>query len=89
MDTTTILALLKADLGVSHTMRDSYYNNMIEAAIKELEAKGIALDNSIEDQMLVSDYTAWQYRHRTEDVQLARNIDLRIKNRIVKARSES
>lgn len=87
MNTQTIIALFKADIGVSHVLRDSYYTNMIEASIKELEAKGVILDDTIEDQMLVSDYTAWQYRHRAENVELARNIQLRIRNRIVKKRS--
>lgn len=88
MDTILILSLLKLDLGITTNGRDEYFINLIEGSIKEIERKGITLDlNNIDDQMLLSDYSAWKYRKRQEDIPLAQNIQLRIRNRIVKERS--
>lgn len=82
------LKLLKIDLGITHEKRDAYFNALLQGVLKELENKGILLDlEEAEDQMLLSDYAAWQYRKRQEDMPLARNLDWRIKNRIVKARA--
>lgn len=84
----TVLELLKIDLGITHSARDEYFSHLINGTIKEIERKGITLDvDAIDDQMLVADYSAWTYRKRQEDVPLAKNILLRIRNRIVKERS--
>lgn len=89
MDITIILSLLKIDLGITHTARDNYFTNLIEGTIKEIERKGIILDGeSIDDQMLVADYSAWTYRKRQEDTGLPQNINLRLRNRIARKRSE-
>ena len=89
-DETTVscLELLKLDLGIKNTSKDVYYSSLLEAAQKELKRKGIELDeNSVEDAMLISDYAAWCYRKRTENVPLPVNLQLRIRNRIVSARA--
>lgn len=91
-----VLAMFKADLGITSTARDSYFTNYIMARQKELSEKGINLlieaegeiPANIDDIMLLTDYSTWWYRHRTEDAPLSRNLQLRIRNRIVKARSE-
>ena len=84
----TVLELLKLDLGVTHKLRDLYFMHLIEGCADELERKNIKLDkNAPDDQMLLSDYAAWQYRHRQEDVPLARNLQLRIANRAIRGRS--
>ena len=83
----TILTLLKFDLGILHDVRDAYFNRLLEAAKEEIERRGITLDmNSADDQMLLSDYAAWIYRKRQEDVPLANNIQHRLRNRIIKER---
>lgn len=83
------LELLKLDLGVKNTSKDTYYNSLLAAAKKELERKGITLDDgSVEDAMLISDYAAWCYRKREENVPLPVNLQLRIRNRIVSARAK-
>ena len=85
----TILELLKLDLGITHNERDTYFNALICTAVKELKARGIDIDvNVTEDQILIADYSAWTYRKRQEDVPLARNLEWRIRNRIVKKRAE-
>ena len=84
----TILSLLKIDLGITHTLRDTFFTALLGAAQTEIESKGITLDlANIEDQMLLSDYAAWKYRKRQEDVGMSQNLSSRIRNRIVKVRS--
>lgn len=84
----TVLKLLKMDLGITHSARDEYFLSFLNGCKSEIERKGITLDlNNLDDQILLSDYAAWMYRKRQEDVPLANNIQLRIRNRIVKERS--
>lgn len=83
-----ILKLLKSDLGVSHNKRDEYFNSLLLGAISEIESKGITLNlEEVEDMLLISDYAAWRYRKRTEDIGMSQNLKWRIRNRIVKARA--
>lgn len=86
-----VLQLLKMDLGISSNSRDTFFNALLKSNKAELEKKGVTLDveKNVEDQVLLSDYSAWIYRKRTEDAPLARNLDFRIKNRIVKARGDN
>lgn len=84
----TVLALLKIDLGITHTLRDTFFTALLQSSQTEIESKGIILDlANIEDQMLLSDYAAWKYRKRQEDVGMSQNLSVRIRNRIVKVRS--
>jgi len=85
----TVLEMLKVDLGISHQSRDVYLNNVIQGCVEELKDKGIMLHlEQTDDAMLLSDYAAWRYRKRTEDVPLAKNLDLRIKNARTKERAK-
>lgn len=84
----TVLEMLKVDLGITHNLRDTYFNAQISACQNELAEKGIVLDlDTVSDQMLLADYTAWKYRNRTEDKPLADNLKWRIRNRIIKERA--
>ena len=84
----TVLTLFKIDLGITHTLRDDFFMPLLQAAQKEIEGKGITLIlEDVEDQILLSDYAAWKYRKRQEDVGMSQNLTNRIRNRIVKARS--
>lgn len=84
----TVLSLLKMDLGITHTMRDTYFITLIKSVVKEIKQKGIILNlDNAEDQILLSDYAAWVYRKRQEDLPLAQNIQQRIRNRILKERA--
>lgn len=83
----TLLNLLKTDLGITHNMRDSFFIQLIKGIKIEIERRGITLDdNSADDQMLIVDYAAWSYRKRQEDIPLAKNIQHRLRNRIIKER---
>lgn len=84
----TVLQMFKIDLGISHIVRDAYFNNFLLAQQKELESKGFVLDLTLtEDIMLLSDYASWNYRNRSENVELAKNLQLRIRNRVIKERA--
>ncbi|PEN09673.1 hypothetical protein [Bacillus pseudomycoides] len=80
-----LLNLLKLDLGITHNLRDAYFNNILVSSQNEIERTGIVLDfESIDDQMLTVDYAAWSYRNRQEDTSLSRNLQIRINNRVIK-----
>jgi hypothetical protein len=82
-----ILSLLKIDLGITHTLRDSFFLQLIESSIQEIERRGITLDLlRSDDAVLVVDYTLWSYRNRQEDITLSRNIQHRLRNRIIEER---
>jgi hypothetical protein len=80
----TLLNLLKIDLGITHNLRDAFFIQLIQGSMKEIERRGITLDEkSADDQMLIVDYSAWVYRKRQEDIPLANNIQQRLRNRII------
>ncbi|MDX8291422.1 hypothetical protein SLL00_16550 [Metabacillus indicus] len=82
--TENLLALLKLDLGITHTLRDAYFLTLIQSAQQEIERTGIVLDYAnVGDQMLTVDYAAWSYRKRQEDVPLSKNLKLRMNNRLI------
>lgn len=83
----SVLSLLKMDLGIVHSVRDAFFMKLIEASEAEIRGKGITLDlTKTEDQVLLSDYAVWNYRKRQEDVPLSKNIQFRIRNRVIKER---
>lgn len=85
----TVLALFKVDLGIMQDKRDEYFKAMISASKAVLEGKGFTLNlENAEDQILLSDYAAWCYRKRQEDVPLSHNLQWRIRNRIIRVRAE-
>jgi len=85
----TVLKLFKIDLGITHELRDELFKTHIEACRKELIERGIYLDLSkTEDVKLLSDYSAWTYRTRTEDIPLSKNLQWRINNRKISARAK-
>lgn len=89
-DYNSILALVKYDLGISSDKRNDYLKSVIEGAHGEIERKGITLDLSkSDDMMLLSDYAAWVYRKRTENVPISANLRLRIINRRVREAAKS
>lgn len=86
-----ILSLIKLDLGINHTVRDAYFTTLIKSSISELMSKGIKFDKinmTVEDQVLIADYTVWKYRKRNEDIGISQNLQWRIRNRVVKGRAQ-
>lgn len=79
--------LFKLDLGVNGTQKDDYYTLILESNQKELLTRGVHLDlSSIDDTILLVDYTIWNYRNRNEDATLPNHIRLRLMNRKVERR---
>ena len=80
-----ILQLFKLDLGITHNLRDSYFIVLLDSAKRKIEGKGIKLDiTKAEDMMLVIDYAAWLYRKRQENLPLSRSLQFRLHSRIIK-----
>ena len=89
MANVTALSLLKTALGVTHDKRDDYYKSLLAASERELSGRGVAIDESeIDDIMLLVDYAEFNYRNRDGAKIIPQHIDLRIKNRKAKGRSE-
>lgn len=84
----TALELFKLDLGVTHNLRDGYFTAHLDACKAELAGKGVHLDvEKTEDIKLLSDYAAWEYRHRTENIPMSQNLQWRINNRKLASRA--
>ncbi|MFS0591717.1 hypothetical protein AB1L05_08955 [Cytobacillus horneckiae] len=80
-----LLKLFKLDLGITHNLRDDYFNILLASAKSEVEGKGIKLEiTEAEDMMLVIDYAAWLYRKRQENLPLSRSLQFRLHCRIIK-----
>ncbi len=79
-----VLALLKADLGVTHTKRDKYFAALIAAAAKMLRTEGIVLDLSDQgDQLLLEMYAAHLHERRQQPTMaMPRYLRAKINNRL-------
>lgn len=86
VDTAQALQLVKTRLNrlQSDTTLDDYLMVRIEAAIKELEGTGIVLSDSMEDLMLVTDYTVWQYQNRDNAAGMPEWLRLRRRERWIR-----
>ncbi|MDH5161508.1 hypothetical protein [Heyndrickxia oleronia] len=81
----TLLNLLKLDLGITHNLRDTYFNNILDSSYNEIITMGASLNlTNTDDQMLIVDFAAWNYRNRQENIPLSRSIQFRIHNRLIK-----
>ena len=85
MDTQTILELVKARIGLTSTVRDSYLEKIIESVLDELEdEKGIILDSSSAHHlMFVVDYATWRYQNRDTVQGMPRHLQFRLHNLMV------
>lgn len=87
MDASTVLELVKARLGISTTVRDTYLIAIIDGVIKELEdEKGIVLDSTNPYHfMFVVDYATWRYQNRDSEGAMPRHLQYRLHNLIIHA----
>lgn len=84
MDNTTILSILKQDLGISVNLpeeREKYLENYIVLSRAAITREGIDIQDNIEDGMLVEMYAAYLYRKRKEDGPMPRMLRLALNNR--------
>ena len=96
MDTSTVLDLVKARLGISSNVRDTYISAIIDGVIKELEdAQGLVLDGANPYHlMFVVDYATWRYQSVREPgkdpagrvpLSMPRHLQFRLHNLMVQA----
>ena len=64
MNTETVLQLVKARLGITTNVRDSYIEAIVQGVITELEdVQGLVLDGANPYHlMFVVDYSTWRYQ---------------------------
>lgn len=86
MEVGTILTLVKARLGISSTVRDTYITAIINGVIKELEdEKGLVLVGTNPNHIIfIVDYVSWRYQSRDSDGSVPRHIQFRLHNLIIK-----
>jgi len=91
MDTSTVLELVKARLGISSNIRDSYLIAIIDGVIKELEdEKGLSLDgDNPYHLMFVVDYSTWRYQSKDSNTGMPRHLQYRLHNLFIHAAKES
>jgi len=85
MDVTQVLPLVKASLGISSTVRDTYLTAKINSIIQELEDQnGLILDGSNSYHlMFVVDYSVWRYLSRDSSGGMPRHLKWRLNNLII------
>lgn len=87
MDTNQILALVKARLGISTAVRDTYLTAICNAVIDDLsKVHGITLDAAnAEHLMFCVDYATWRYQSRDSTAAMPRHLQFRLHNLIISA----
>ena len=91
MNTETVLQLVKARLGITTNVRDSYIEAIVQGVITELEdEKGLALDGANPYHlMFVVDYATWRYQNRDSEGAMPRHLQFRLHNLMIHANKES
>ena len=87
MDASTMVALVKARLGITTAVRDVYLAAIIEGIIKELtDEKGLVLDGGNPYHlMFVVDYATWRYQNRDTMEAMPRHLQFRLHNMMIHA----
>lgn len=82
MDVSTLLPMLKIDLGITATVYDGRLTAYLTNAVTEIEREGITLDTSVGDQQLVVMYAAWTWRKRDTGEGMPRMLRYALNNRL-------
>lgn len=83
MDTTTMLAQLKVDLGITTDAYDSRLTQYLNAAAGQIAREGITLDSSKADDVLLQVmYAAWMWRRRDSGEGMPRMLRYQMNNRL-------
>jgi len=87
VDEQQILALVKARLGITTAVRDTYLAAIVSGVIRELEhEKGIKLDPAdMNHVMFCVDLATWRYQSRDESGAMPRHLQYRLHNLIISA----
>ena len=91
MNTETVLQLVKARLGITTNVRDSYIEAIVQGVITELEdVQGLVLDGANPYHlMFVVDYATWRYQNRDSEGAMPRHLQFRLHNLMIHANKES
>lgn len=81
---TEILALVKARLGITTVVRDTYLKAIIGGIIKELETiQGIVVDETNQAHlMFIADYTEYRYSNKDNPI-MPRHLQFRLHNLMI------
>lgn len=83
MDTTTMLAQLKVDLGITTDAYDNRLTQYLNAAAGQIAREGITLDSSNADDVLLQVmYAAWMWRRRDSGEGMPRMLRYQLNNRL-------
>lgn len=83
MNDTTMLEMLKVDLGISTTAYDSRLTQYLASAKDYIINEGITLDeNTVSDMNLVVMYAAWLWRKRDTTEAMPRMLRWNLNNRL-------
>lgn len=83
MDTTTMLAQLKVDLGITTDAYDNRLTQYLNAAADQIAREGITLDlSSADDTLLQVMYAAWMWRRRDSGEGMPRMLRYQMNNRL-------
>ncbi len=83
MDTTTMLAQLKVDLGITTDAYDNRLTQYLNAAAGQIAREGITLDSSKADDVLLQVmYAAWMWRRRDSGEGMPRMLRYQMNNRL-------
>lgn len=83
MDDSTMLEMLKVDLGISTTAYDNRLAQYLQSALAAIETEGVTVDTSdIQDVNLAIMYAAWLWRKRDTGEGMPRNIRWILNNRL-------
>lgn len=77
--------LVKARLGISTTIRDTYLQEIVKSVVSELnEVQGLSLNNdSPHHLMFVVDYASWRYLNRDSLDGMPRHLQFRLHNLMI------
>jgi len=87
MDVNTVLGLVKARIGLTTEVRDTYLVAIIEGVTSELgDEKGLVLDGTNPYHlMFVVDFATWRYQNRDTMEAMPRHLQYRLHNMIIHA----
>ena len=85
MDTSTVLDLVKARLGISGNVRDTYLTAIVNGVISELgKVQGLVLDgDNPHHLMFVVDFSTWRYQNRDTPEGMPRHLQFRLHNLVI------
>lgn len=87
MEAQAVVDLVKARLGISTAVRDTYLTAIAKSVITEMEdEKGLLLESDNDNHLLfLADYATWRYQSRDESGAMPRHLQFRLHNMILHA----